>query len=201
MIIKEDNNEHPVVIGITGASGSSLAESLIDRLLNLSIPVIAIASSPARMVWQSEMTESFGATIERWSSSPYFKMHSNGDFLAPISSGTFPTRGMAIVPCSMATAAAISTGLSDNLIRRSADVCLKERRPLVLVPRESPLTAIHLENMAKLAHLGAVILPPEPAFYLHPKSIEEVIDFVSERALYALGITNALPEDLQYNPK
>tara|TARA_B100001750_G_C15057363_1_gene374532 strand:+ start:106 stop:411 length:306 start_codon:yes stop_codon:yes gene_type:complete len=101
----------------------------------------------------------------------------------------------------MATAAAISTGLSDNLIRRSADVCLKERRPLVLVPRESPLTAIHLENMAKLAHLGAVILPPEPAFYLHPKSIEEVIDFVSERALYALGITNALPEDLQYNPK
>ena len=201
MIIKEDNKERPVIVGITGASGSRLAESLIDRLLNLSIPVVAIASSPARMVWQSEMSESFGATIERWSSSQYFKLYSNGDFLAPISSGTFPTRGMAIVPCSMATTAAISIGLADNLIRRSADVCLKERRPLVLVPRESPLTAIHLENMAKLANLGAMILPPEPAFYLHPKSVEEVIDFVSERVLYGLGIIDVLREDLQYHPK
>jgi 4-hydroxy-3-polyprenylbenzoate decarboxylase len=200
MIIKEDNKEPPVIVGITGASGSRLAESLIDKLLNLLIPVIAIASSPAKMVWQSEMTESFGATIERWSSSSYFKLHSNGDFLAPISSGTFPTRGMAIVPCSMATTAAISIGLADNLIRRSADVCLKERRPLVLVPRESPLTAIHLENMTKLANLGAVILPPEPAFYLHPKSVDEVIDFISERAIYALGITDVLPDNLQYHP-
>ena len=105
---------------------------------------------------------------------------------------------MAVVPCSMGTIAAIAHGLADNLLRRAADVCLKERRPLVLVPRETPLSAIHLENMAALARLGATVLPPLPAFYLRPRSIDDVVDFVAERTLMALGLTDALPGDMRY---
>ena len=98
----------------------------------------------------------------------------------------------------MATVAAIAHGLSDNLIRRAADVCIKERRPLVLVPRETPLNAIHLENMASLARLGVTILPPEPPFYLRPQSIDEVVEFVAQRTLLALGVIEALPQGMRY---
>ena len=146
--------DHPVVIGITGASGSVMARAAIDRLLSMGLKVIATASPAARMVWQEEMDESFGAALERWGDGGRFTYHPPTDLGAPIASGTFPTLGMAIIPCSMATIAAIAHGLADNLVRRAADVCLKERRPLVLVPREAPLSAIHLENMARLATLG-----------------------------------------------
>ncbi len=193
-------DSRPLIVGITGASGSALAASLVDRLLGLSIPVAVVASSPARMVWQEEMEESFGDAIERWKDNPNFSSYSNSDLRAPIASGTYPTRGMAIVPCSMATLAAIVTGMTTNLVRRGADVCLKERRPLIIVPRETPLTSVHLENMAKLAQLGAVVMPPEPAFYLHPKGIDDVVRFVTERILVALRITEELPKDLQYRP-
>ncbi len=175
-----------------------MAQSLIERLLELSTPVVAIASSAARMVWQEEMAESFGVVLERWRENSGFSFYSNGDFLAPIASGTYPTRGMAIMPCSMATLAAIAIGMANNLVRRAADVCLKERRPLVIVPRETPLTVIQLENMTKMASLGAIIVPPEPAFYLHPSDISDVVDFVVERTILALGITEALPERFQY---
>jgi 4-hydroxy-3-polyprenylbenzoate decarboxylase len=190
--------DFPIVVGITGASGSALARGVVNQLLELDIPVIATASSAARMVWQEEMDESFGAALERWSGSADFTYHSPGDLKAPIASGTFPTRGMAIVPCSMATVAAIAHGLSDNLIRRAADVCLKERRPLALVPRETPLNAIHLENMAILARLGVTILPPEPPFYLKPRTIDDVVSFVVQRTLAALGVIEALPEAMRY---
>ena len=189
---------YPVVVGITGASGSVLAGTTIDQLLSMDIPVIATASSAARMVWQEEMDESFGAALERWGDSGHFTYYATGDLKAPIASGTFPTLGMAVVPCSMATVAALAHGLSDNLLRRAADVCLKERRPLVVVPRETPLTAIHLENMAALARLGVTILPPEPPFYLRPKTVDEVASFVVQRALVALGVVDALPEDMRY---
>jgi len=185
-------------VGITGASGSILALSTIDHLLSKGVPVIATASSAARMVWQEEMDESFGAALERWGDSGDFKYYPAGDLKAPIASGTFPTLGMAVSPCSMSTVAAIAHGLADNLVRRAADVCLKERRNLVLVPRETPLNAIHLENMASLARLGVTILPPEPPFYLRPKSLDDVIEFVVQRTLVALGITETLPEDMQY---
>jgi 4-hydroxy-3-polyprenylbenzoate decarboxylase len=98
----------------------------------------------------------------------------------------------------MATVAAIAHGLSDNLLRRAADVCLKERRPLVLVPRETPLNAIHLENMASLARQGVTILPPEPAFYLRPRTIDDVVDFVVQRTLEALRMIDELPRRMQY---
>lgn len=189
---------HPVVVGITGASGAMLAGSVIDTLLEMDMPVMATASSAARMVWQEEMDESFGTALERWQDTGDFAYYQPGELTAPIASGTFPTRGMAIVPCSMATVAAVAHGMSDNLVRRAADVCLKERRPLVLVPRETPLHAIHLENMASLARLGVTILPPEPPFYLKPKSMQDIADFVAQRVIHALGLSDALPDDMRY---
>ncbi len=191
-------NEHPVVVGITGASGAIMARSVIDRLLAMDITVMATASAAARMVWREEVDESFGDALERWADSGRFTYFAHGDLAAPIASGTVPTAGMTIVPCSMGTVAAVAHGLADNLIRRAADVCLKERRPLVLVPRETPLNAIHLENMAKLATLGVTILPPMPAFYLGHQGIDDVVDFVTERTLAALGLTDALPQEMQY---
>ena len=191
-------NHRPVVVGISGASGSALARTTIDRLLTMEQPVIATASAAARIVWREEMDESFGDALERWVDSGDFTYYPNGDLAAPIASGTFPILGMAIVPCSMATVAAVAHGLSDNLLRRAADVSLKERRPLVLVPRETPLSAVHLENMASLARLGATILPAQPAFYLRPQSIGDVMDFVAERTLMALGLIDALPDGMRY---
>jgi len=191
-------NSIPVVVGMAGASGSVLARATIDRLLAMELPVIATASSAARMVWREEMDESFGDALERWVDNGDFTYHAIGDLAAPIASGTYPVRGMAVVPCSMGTIAAIAHGLADNLLRRAADVCLKERRPLVLVPRETPLSAIHLDNLAALARLGATVLPPQPAFYLRPESIGDVVDFVTERTLMALGLTDALPDGMRY---
>ena len=191
-------SEKPVVVGITGASGSALADAVIDRLLASDIPVVATASSAARMVWREEMDESFGSALERWDATGAFTFHQVGDLRAPIASGTYPTLGMVIVPCSMATAAAVAHGLADNLVRRAADVCIKERRPLVVVPRESPLSAIHLRNLTELAQLGATILPPEPAFYLRQRTIDDMVQFVAQRALTALGLTDALPPNMRY---
>ena len=194
---------HPVVVGITGASGSLLARAAIDVLLDdegagdrLGHP-----SSAARMVWREEMDESFGAALERWADSGEFTHYASGDLAAPIASGTFPVRGMAIVPCSMATAAAVAHGFADNLIRRAADVTLKERRPLVMVPRESPLSALHLENLAAAARLGVTVIPPEPAFYLEQETMGDVAAFVTQRVLLALGVIDALPEEMQYRPR
>ena len=197
-----DTNGHrvrlPVVVGITGASGAAMAVATIDRLLAMDLPVIGMASGAARMVWQDELDESFGSALERWKGAGDFTYYGIGDVRAPIASGSFPSQGMAVVPCSMATLAAIAHGLADNLVRRAADVCIKERRPLVLVPRETPLNAIHLENMASLARLGVTILSPEPAFYLRPKTIDDVVDFVVQRTIVALGLSDALPPEMQY---
>lgn len=190
---------HPVVVGISGASGSLIASGLIDALLKSGRPVIATASSAARMVWQQEMDTSFGEALEYWRDSGDFTYYTPADIQSPIASGTFPTHGMAIVPCSMSTVAAIAHGFSDNLIRRAADVSIKERRPLTIVPRETPLSAIHLENMASLARLGVTILPPEPPFYLKPKSLDEVVDYVVQKTLASLGLIDSLPESMQYD--
>ena len=188
----------PMVVGVTGASGAILAARTIEALLAAGVPVAACASSAARMVWRAEMDESFGAAIERWSDSGVFSHYGEGELAAPIASGTFPTRGMVIAPCSMATAAAVANGMADNLIRRAADVTVKERRGLAIMPRESPLSVIHLENLTKLAKLGATVIPPEPAFYLGQQSAEDVADFAAQRALLALGVIERLPERFVY---
>ncbi len=114
-------------------------------------------------------------------------VHHRDNQAAAISSGSYPTRGMAVVPCSAKTLAAIACGFADDLIQRAADVTLKERRRLVLVPREAPLSSIHLENMLKLSNLGAVILPPVPAFYTRPRNLDDLADQVVARALDQFG--------------
>ena len=188
-----------VVVGMTGASGAVIASTAIDRLLEMDVPVVATASSAARMVWQEEMEESFGAALERWTDSGEFSYHAAGDLRAPIASGTFPTlrHGHRTVQHGDGVAA-VAHGLSDNLVRRAADVCLKERRPLAIVPRETPLNVIQLENMASLARLGVAVLPVAPAFYLKPKTIEDIVEFTVLRLFEALGILDALPEGSQY---
>ena len=188
----------PVVVGITGASGAALARATIDLLLERGYQVIASASSASRIVWNQEIDESFGEALERWSESGLFTFYPPGRIDASISSGSVPAHGMAIVPCSMTTLAAIAHGFSDNLIRRAADVCLKERRPLVLVPRETPLNSIHLENMARLGRMGVTILPPEPAFYLKPRTVEEIVDHIAYRVIAALGLADSLPLEMRY---
>lgn len=193
-----DIDDRPVVVGITGASGSIIAFHTIEALLDNGVPVVACASSAARIVWKQEMAESFGEALERWTGSGIFSYHAASEIAAPIASGTFPTRGMALAPCSMATVAAVSQGLSDNLIRRAADVTIKERRPLVIIPRESPLSVIHLENLTRLATLGATIIPPEPAFYLRHQTIADVAEYAAQRALLTLGVISKLPDGMRY---
>jgi len=114
------------------------------------------------------------------------------EWFAPVASGSNPPDAMVVCPCSMGTLAAIAQGLADNLIERAADVVLKERRTLVLVPRETPLSAIHLENMLRLSRAGAVILPPNPGFYHHPQSVQDLVDFVVARVLDQLAVPHAL---------
>ena len=198
MTRSEDRDERPIVVGITGASGSLIAMHTVDALLDKEIPVVACASSAARIVWKQEMEESFGEALERWTNSGIFRYHTSSEIAAPIASGTFSTRGMVLAPCSMATVAAVSQGLSDNLIRRAADVTIKERRPLIIIPRESPLSVIHLENLARLCALGATILPPEPAFYLRQQTIDDVAEYAAQRALLSLGVIPELPREMRY---
>ena len=191
----------PVVVGMSGASGSILAQRAIEALLHRDIPVIATCSTAARMVWQEEMGASFNRALAQWQEHPQFTFYAINDLRAPIASGTYPTSGMVVVPCSMNSVASMAHGLAPNLLLRTADVCLKERRPLVLVPRETPLHSIHLENMLTMARMGAVVLPPEPAFYLKPQGIDDIVRFVVSRVLVALGVEDELPPDLQYREK
>ena len=197
--IMQVNARKPVVVGVSGASGSLLASTTVDRLLEADVPVVMTVTAAARMVWREEMNESFGAVLERWMDYGTFTYCPIGDLSAPIASGTYPTRGMVVVPCSMATAAAVGHGFADNLLRRAADVPLKERRPMVVVPRETPLNTVHLENLTKLASMGVTVLPPNPAFYLNQKSVTDVIDFAVARTLVALNIYDALPDDMVYS--
>ena len=196
---KQSTVDNPLVVGMSGASGSIIASKLVDALIERDIQVALIASHASRIVWKQEMDESFGEFIERTIQTGKVKNYQIGDIQAPMASGTYPIRGMVIVPCSMATVAALATGLSDNLLRRAADVCFKERRPITIMPRETPLSQLHLENLSKLANMGANIMPPQPAFYLKPKSLDEVVEFLVQRVLVACGITDVLPEDIRYN--
>ena len=187
-----------MVVGISGASGSILAQTTVDELLLRDVPTIVVCTNAARLVWQDELERSFGEVLSEWQEHPRFTYYPMGEMRASIASGTFPTSGMAIVPCSMNSIAAMAHGMANNLLLRAADVCLKERRKLVIVPRETPLHATHLENMLSLSRSGAVIMPPEPAFYLKPQDMKDVARFVTQRVLVALGIEQELPPELQY---
>ena len=137
----------PVIVGITGASGSLMARAMVDEMLRRDLPTAVVCSNAARMVWQEEIGSAFNESLVEWQEHPSFVHYPVNDLRAPIASGSYPAAGMALVPASMNSIASLANGISNNLLLRAADVCLKERRPLVLVPRETPLHSIHLENM------------------------------------------------------
>jgi 4-hydroxy-3-polyprenylbenzoate decarboxylase len=190
-----------VTLAFTGASGMPFGLRLLECLVAARCRVYLLYSSAAQVVAKQEC----GLTLptqpreaarlfgERYGAAPgQIEVFAREDWMAPVASGSNPADAMAVCPCSMGTLAAIAHGLADNLIERAADVMLKERRPLVLVPRETPLSAIHLDNMSKLAHAGAVILPPAPGFYTHPKSVADIVDFVVARVLDQLHVSHDL---------
>lgn len=183
----------PYVMGISGASGALLARHAIAVLGALGTPVYLTYTEACHQVWLEEVGRSFTADLEDWLAHYPVRAFKPNDFRAPIASGSFLTAGMLVMPCSMRTLSAIAHGSSANLLERAADVTLKEGRRLVLVPRETPLSAIHLENMLKLARLGVHIVPPIPPFYMRPRSTDEIIDLIVRRAIAVLGITEALP--------
>ena len=194
-------SEKPIIVGISGASGAAIAKATIDELLHREIPTVAVCSNGGKLVWQDELEVSFNQTLSEWQEYPMFEYYPINDLRAPIASGTFPTAGMVIVPCSMNSLASLAHGISNNLLLRSADVCMKEKRNLSIVPRETPLHSIHIENMLTLSRMGATILPPEPAFYLKPSSIDDIVKFVVSRIFVSLQIDSELHNDLQYQQK
>ena len=177
-----------LIFGVSGASGAALADVTARALLARGVALEIVCSDFGELMWFHELDERFHAAVDRWSALGQVTVHRPDDVAAPISSGSHPTRGMVIVPCSAATVGAIASGAGRNLLHRAADVTLKERRRLVVVPRETPLSLIHLRNLTALTEAGAVVLPPDPAFYLRPTSIDELLQGLAARILQSLGI-------------
>ncbi len=177
-----------LIVALTGATGVVLGVRLLQALKDIGdMETHLIVSKWGQQTLEHETTVTLTGLRELASHT-----YSPGDMTAALSSGSFGIDGMVIVPCSMRTLAAVTYGYGDNLIHRAADVTLKEQRPLVVVPRETPLSATHLENMLRLARAGVTILPPMPAFYNHPATVEEIVDHVVGRILDQLGITTSL---------
>ncbi len=195
--------QNHIILALTGASGAPYALRLLELLLKAGVRVDLIFSKAAQMVlaMESELDiparpqEVAGLFQDKFSvSSDQLRVYGREDWMAPAASGSHTARAMVVCPCTMGTLAAIATGMSDNLIERAADVMIKERRQLILVPRETPFSAIHLENMLKLSQLGVTILPANPGFYYQPKNIADLVDFVVARLLDQLGVEhNLLP--------
>lgn len=172
-----------ILIAITGASGISIAVKLLNYLKEKNIETELIISKAAELVLLSE--SNIRITDIQQLATTYYDVN---DLTAPPASGSYKTDGMIIVPCTMKTLASIANGYSDNLITRAADVTIKEKRKLILIVRESPLSPIHLENMLKLAKLGVVIAPPIPSYYINPESVDELIDHTVGRILDQIGV-------------
>ena len=190
-----------ITVAFTGASGLPYGLRLLECLLQSGQRVHLVYSKAAQIVAKQEMDftlpnrpqDAEKMLVKRLGKfSGELHVFGRDDWYAPMASGSNPGDAMVICPCTMGTLAAVAAGLSDDLITRAADVMLKEKRPLILVPRESPFSAIHLENMLKLAHAGAVILPPNPGFYYHPQSVQELVDFVVARILDHLDVEHTL---------
>ena len=190
-----------VAVAFTGASGLPYGLRLLECLIAARARIFLLYSPAAQVVARQELeltlpTQPAAAAAyfaERFRAEPgQLTVFGREDWMSPVASGSNPADAMAVCPCSMGTLGSLAAGLADNLIERAADVMLKERRTLVLVPRETPLSAIHLENMLKLSRAGAVILPPSPGFYGHPRTIEDLVDFVVARVLDQLGVEHAL---------
>lgn len=190
-----------IALAFTGASGAPYGLRLLECLIKAQKRVYLMISGPGQIVLGMETDLKLPgqpAAIQRVLSKRYgatagqIEVFGKEQWTAPVASGTGVPRAMVVCPCTMGTLASIANGLSGNLIERAADVVIKENRTLILVPREAPFSAIHLENMLKLARLGVVILPPNPGFYHQPKTIDDLVDFVVARILDQLGIEQEL---------
>jgi len=188
-----------IVLAITGASGAIYGDAILAELLRAGVSVELVMSPPGQRVardelgheWDlAELNERFGSDADR------IRLHAPDDIGAPIASGSYPVAAMIVAPCSMGSAGRIAAGLSDGLIERAADVQLKERRRLVLVVRETPLSVLHLENLLRLARAGATVLPAAPGFYSRPTHVDDLVRFVAERAIASAGLT--LPRTIEW---
>ena len=173
-----------LIVGLTGATGAILGVRLLEALKDCDVESHLVISNWARRTIEHETSYTVKqvcalATV----------YHNSANMAAEISSGSFLTDGMVVIPCSMRALGSIANGTGEHLVHRAADVVLKERRRLVLVVRESPLSELHLENMLKLARMGATIIPPMPAFYNHPKTINDIVDHIVARVLDQFGIS------------
>jgi len=184
-----------IVIGVSGASGSIIALKILERLARLeNIETHLVVSEAAERTLRYELGPNGYSLLHRLAD----KTYSVGDVGATIASGSVPTAGMIVAPCSMRTLAAIAHGFSDSLLTRAADVHLKERRRLVLLTRETPLHLVHLRNMCTVTEMGAIVMPPVPAFYLHPQSVEEIAEQIAARAIDVVGA--GVPLAQSWNP-
>ncbi len=191
-----------ICLALTGASGMPYGLRLLECLLAAGCKVQLLYSQAAQVVARQELevelpsrpAEAKAALLARYPAADpqLLSVFGREEWFAPVASGSNPPDAMVVCPCTMGTLAAIAQGLADNLIERAADVVLKEGRKLVLVPRETPFSIIHLENMLRLARAGAVILPPSPGFYQHPQTVEDIVDFVVARVLDQLGVEHTL---------
>lgn len=193
----ESKSSHGWVVGITGASGAVYGVRLCEALLEREIAVHLVITDAGWRVLHEELgweashrQRTLDSKFERFALQPRY--YPIGDIGASIASGSFRTAGMVILPCSMGTLSGIAHGASGNLLERAADVMLKEGRKLILAPRETPLHAIHLENMLKLARMGVSIVPAMPAFYHKPLSMDELVDFMVGKVMDNMGIDNEL---------
>jgi len=173
-----------IIVGMTGATGAILGVRLLEALKDCDVESHLVISNWGRRTIEHETPYTIKQVCAL--ASVY---HNSANMAAEISSGSFITEGMVVIPCSMRTLGGIATGYGEHLIHRAADVILKERRRLVLVVRESPLSELHLENMLKLARVGVSIIPPMPAFYNHPKTVDDIVDHIVARVLDQLGIS------------
>jgi flavin prenyltransferase len=196
--------ERPLILGISGASGLIYAVRALKFLLEADYAIEVVASKASYLVWQAEsnirmppepdLQEQFWREQAGVPNKGKLRCHRWGDVGANIASGSFRTLGMLVLPCSMSTVGKLAAGLSSDLLERAADVQLKEGRPLIVVPRETPFSLIHLRNLTTLAEAGARIVPAIPAWYHHPQTIEDLVDFVVARALDGLNI-DCIPLD------
>ena len=190
----------PYVVGMTGASGAIYGLRFVQVLAELGFDIALVVSDAARLVIQEELGVTLAGLTEKKSFESFFgpqhldriTLYSNRDFTAPIASGSYPTQGMVIIPASSGTLGHIASGAVTHLIHRAAECALKEGRRLVVVPRETPLSLIQIENLLKLARAGARVLPANPAFYSGAQSIQDLVDFVVGKVLDSLEISHAV---------
>ncbi len=173
-----------VVLAITGASGIPYAIRLAEMLVKENCQIFCTISNASKIVAKQEINEDLEASLKNIGIE---KIFAEDDFFAPMASGSFYFDAMTILPCSMKTLGKIANSIADNLIARAAEVALKERRRLVVVPREAPLTTTQIKNMLTLSQIGAIVLPASPAFYQKPQSVADMVDFVSARVFASLG--------------